>query len=69
VAELQVPAPSACPICEGDGYRWRGVFAVDICRDCRCVICGARTGVIGGECGRCHTDNDYQAKVTEGSRT
>lgn len=57
-----VAAPSVCPTCGGDDFieytDGRRIAIERGCPDCRCVICGARTDVIGGECGHCHDRAD-----------
>lgn len=66
----EVRAPEACKKCEG--YGWvlvplnSEVSLSRACDVCRCVICGAQTDVIGGECGACTDEADrYLQRVTD----
>lgn len=66
---MTAPAPSVCPTCEGFGLVFRPlnseVSTVEPCTSCRCV-CG---GPLGHRCELLDDiDDDYQHKVTDGSR-
>ena len=65
-ANVRVRGPEVCPTCGGTRWLDREVRAWGIvvsspCIDCCCLVCGASTDVIGGECGSCSDEADRYA--------